>query len=66
MGVFQSAGSLARVVGPVCAGLFYDQIGHGTPFYSGSLVLALGVLITGTRGLEFIKKNAAAKSAAAV
>jgi MFS family permease len=39
MGVFQSAGSLARVVGPPCAGWLYDQISLPAPFFCGALVL---------------------------
>jgi DHA1 family tetracycline resistance protein-like MFS transporter len=39
MGVFQSAGSLARVLGPPCAGFLYDSIGPAFPFYGGSVLL---------------------------
>jgi DHA1 family tetracycline resistance protein-like MFS transporter len=42
MGVFQSAGSLARVVGPILAGFLYDQLGWSTPFYAASLILLMG------------------------
>lgn len=42
MGVFQSAGSLARVVGPPFAGLVYDEISPRSPFFLGSLLLLLG------------------------
>lgn len=42
MGVFQSAGSLARVLGPPCAGLVYDQISPRSPFFLGTLILLLG------------------------
>lgn len=42
MGVFQSAGSLARVLGPPCAGLVYDQISPRSPFFLGSFLLLLG------------------------
>jgi len=45
MGVFHSAGSLARVVGPPTAGALYDHINHGAPFYSGALILAVGFFI---------------------
>jgi DHA1 family tetracycline resistance protein-like MFS transporter len=46
MGVFQSAGSLARVVGPPCAGFLYDQWSRPAPFFAGSVVLALAFLLT--------------------
>jgi DHA1 family tetracycline resistance protein-like MFS transporter len=45
MGVFQSAGSLARVLGPPCAGWLYDRMSWRSPFYSGSILLALASLI---------------------
>jgi DHA1 family tetracycline resistance protein-like MFS transporter len=45
MGVFQSAGSLARVIGPVIAGFLYDQLGWSTPFYAASGILALGFVL---------------------
>lgn len=41
MGVFQSAGSLARVLGPPCAGFLYDSFNRGSPFYFGALVLGV-------------------------
>ena len=46
MGVFQSAGSLARVIGPPCAGWLYDALGGRSPFYCGALVLALCFALT--------------------
>lgn len=51
MGVFQSSGSLARVVGPPCAGLAYDQIGPHSPFFLGCLILAVafGIAWSGSR-----------------
>jgi DHA1 family tetracycline resistance protein-like MFS transporter len=49
MGVFQSAGSLARVVGPPVAGLLYDQIRITAPFHAGALVLLLCCLIAALR-----------------
>jgi MFS family permease len=42
MGVFQSAGSLARVIGPVIAGFLFDQAGWSTPFYAAAVILLLG------------------------
>lgn len=45
MGVFQSAGSLARVIGPVIAGFLYDQLGLSTPFYAASGILVAGFVL---------------------
>ena len=39
MGVFHSAGSLARVIGPPTAGWVYDRIGISSPFWLGAAVL---------------------------
>jgi len=41
MGVFHSAGSLARIIGPPWAGWFYDHMGWRSPFYCGALILML-------------------------
>jgi multidrug resistance protein len=47
MGVYQSAGSLARVLGPVSAGWAYDLLNPRAPFLSafGFLVLALLIVL---------------------
>ncbi len=39
LGLFQSAGSLARVVGPPCAGWLYDHSSPRSPFMAAALVL---------------------------
>lgn len=41
MGVYQSAGSLARVVGPLLAGYTYDHFGIGRPFLVAAGLMAL-------------------------
>jgi DHA1 family tetracycline resistance protein-like MFS transporter len=41
MGIFHSAGSLARVIGPPSAGLLYDRIGISSPFWMGAAFLLL-------------------------
>jgi len=46
MGVFQSAGSLARVIGPPSAGWLYDRVSISAPFYCGALVLGIAFLIS--------------------
>ena len=42
MGIYQSAGSLARVVGPPMAGFLYDKQGPSSPFIAAAF-LTLGV-----------------------
>jgi DHA1 family tetracycline resistance protein-like MFS transporter len=49
MGVFQSAASLARVIGPVIAGFLYDNLGWSTPFYAASIILVAGLALLTAR-----------------
>lgn len=41
MGFYQSAGSLARIFGPILAGYLYDYWGRSYPFFSGSVFLVV-------------------------
>ena len=54
LGVSQSLGSLARIVGPLWGGLVFDRFGHSVPFYTSSALMlaacALSVLVF--RGFE--------------
>jgi multidrug resistance protein len=49
MGVQQTFGGIARVIGPISAGLAYDHLGVGVPFWvaavlvAGTLLLGLGM-----------------------
>jgi predicted MFS family arabinose efflux permease len=45
MGVAQSAGSFARIVGPALAGVLFGAFGRQAPFWSGALILAAAVLL---------------------
>jgi predicted MFS family arabinose efflux permease len=45
LGVAQSAGSLARAVGPTCAGYLYTLSGSTAPFMSGAAVTVLFALL---------------------
>ncbi len=45
MGVFHSAGSLARVLGPPAAGWLFDHWGASSPFFLGSLFLGAASLL---------------------
>jgi DHA1 family tetracycline resistance protein-like MFS transporter len=48
LGIAQSAGGLARVVGPVLSGFLYSSIAPAAPFLSGALAaaLSLGVAVS--------------------
>ncbi|MCM2322953.1 MAG: MFS transporter [Oligoflexia bacterium] len=45
MGVFHSMGSMARIVGPPCAGWLFDRVSWRSPFFTGSLALAIASVI---------------------
>jgi MFS transporter, DHA1 family, tetracycline resistance protein len=45
MGVSQSAGSLARIVGPLIAGPLFALLGRDAPYYAGAVVMAGVVLL---------------------
>jgi DHA1 family tetracycline resistance protein-like MFS transporter len=58
LGFAQSAGGLARTLGPVGSGILYARVGPGSPFVGGAsaallaLALALGIRIRSGRGEE--------------
>jgi MFS family permease len=53
LGVNQSALALARIIGPIMAGIVYDNGGPGTAYVGGGAVALLGLLLTGAvRGIE--------------
>lgn len=54
MGVQQSFGGVARVVGPIGAGWAWDHLGVGVPFWTGA-VLVLGTLLLGLRMEEYTR-----------
>ncbi|WP_426751904.1 MFS transporter [Myxococcus sp. Y35] len=45
LGVVQSAGGLARVVGPVWSGFLYSRLGPGAPFTSGVAASGIALLV---------------------
>ncbi|OGQ30610.1 MAG: hypothetical protein A3I75_01355 [Deltaproteobacteria bacterium RIFCSPLOWO2_02_FULL_50_16] len=47
MGIYQSAGSMARVIGPLTAGILYDHLGLRTPFWVAGGFFLLATLIMG-------------------
>jgi multidrug resistance protein len=45
LGLAQGIGGLARVIGPVVAGVLYDRIGAGIPFIAGGILGILALLL---------------------
>jgi len=43
MGVQQTFGGIARVVGPIYAGFAYDYLGHGVPFYTAGVIVLMTI-----------------------
>lgn len=46
MGFYHSAGSMARVIGPPAAGLFYDKLGHHSPFTIAGVFMLVAFAIS--------------------
>jgi MFS family permease len=62
MGVFQSAGSLARVAGPVAAGVLYD-LDHAAPFALAAVLLVVGAGLARGLPAEGVGRGPAAEPA---
>ncbi len=45
LGVAQSVGSLSRVLGPAMAGFLFADLGRGSPFLFGVVLIALALLL---------------------
>ena len=45
LGYQQSAGALARIIGPIVAGLLFDNIGYGAPYMVGGILTIIAVLL---------------------
>jgi MFS family permease len=63
MGVQQTFGGVARVVGPIYAGWAFDHLGPGVPFFTSAVVVLLTILLG--LDMENYTKPADAESAAA-
>ena len=50
LGVYQSAGSLARIIGPPVSGFIFDQYGIKSPIYMASVLMICAMLIGLKRG----------------
>jgi len=62
MGVQQTFGGIARVIGPIGATLAYGSLGHGVPFWM-SAALVIGTIFLGL-GMEGYTKTKSAEPAA--
>ncbi len=49
LGAQQSAGGLARVVGPIAGGFAFEHIGVGAPYVGGVVLLALAIALLSRR-----------------
>ena len=45
MGVQQSFGGIARIVGPLWAGFAFDYLGKGVPFFTGAALAAFTIFL---------------------
>ena len=45
MGVYQSAGSLGRIIGPVSAGYLFQHAGSAWPFYVAAMMFGFSFLV---------------------
>lgn len=60
MGVSRSATTMARVLGPAWAGVFFAQLGKEWPYYAGAVLMVLVAYL----GLKSLKENQTAKAEA--
>ena len=58
LGIFQGAGSLARVIGPIVAGPLADMLGFGAPYVLGAILIVPTVVMV-LRLLQENRKNLA-------
>ncbi|MBP7549386.1 MAG: MFS transporter [Gemmatimonadaceae bacterium] len=63
MGVQQTFGGMARVIGPIWAGFAFDYLGKGVPFFTGA-ALAAGTILLGVGIEHHIPPHEPVKSAA--
>jgi DHA1 family tetracycline resistance protein-like MFS transporter len=45
MGIYQSAGSLARIGGPPLAGILFDRVGSASPIFLSSIIMLGGLVV---------------------
>jgi len=54
LGVAQSMGSMARILGPIWGGLVFDRLGYQYPYVTGGLFMTLAFVLS----ISFIKPGA--------
>lgn len=54
LGVYQSAGSLARIIGPPVSGYFFDTLGIMSPIYSAACLMIIAIIIAFSRRRFFV------------
>jgi MFS transporter, DHA1 family, tetracycline resistance protein len=52
LGAQQSAGGLARVIGPLAGGFLFERLGAGSPYLVGAALMLVAVVLLGTTMLE--------------
>jgi MFS family permease len=57
MGVYQSAGSLGRILGPLIAGVLFDRLGPAVPFTAASFIFALVFVGVALRGSVWVPQE---------
>ncbi|OGQ22428.1 MAG: hypothetical protein A3I05_02995 [Deltaproteobacteria bacterium RIFCSPLOWO2_02_FULL_44_10] len=59
MGVYQSAGSLGRIVGPLLAGILFDRVGMSMPFYvaAGFFMIAFILSVKSYRSMSSSRRR---------
>ena len=55
LGIFRSLGALARTIGPLLAGVLYWKYGFGAPYFVGSIMMILPIMLIMT--LPVVKKD---------
>lgn len=45
IGANQAIGSLATILSPILAGLTFDRLGSGAPYWTGAILLAVAMLM---------------------
>ena len=60
LGAQQSAGGLARVIGPVAGGFAFEHLGVGAPYIGGVALLILGVVLLSSAGASARDRSHAA------
>ncbi|MBE9554727.1 MAG: MFS transporter, partial [Proteobacteria bacterium] len=61
LGAAQGAASIGRIVGPLWAGLLYEQAGHDWPFLGGAILL-VPIFVTALYAARMTRRRIAAEA----